>query len=581
MNISSNVELTDRLQVINEVERLRLALSSASEIVFDYTVATDTVFYSDNAEAVFEQGNLVRIESRATFLESVGPESRILITAAIQRSGASGEPYEIEYQVRAKGGEIAWLEDRGVSLVDENGNLVRVVGVLRVISERKANEDRLAQQASYDDLTGHFNRARLRGSVETVIENAERSGAPAGFIVAGIDDLADVNENYGYDVADEVIVEVGRLLQKHLRDSDLVGRLSGNKFGLLLANCAPDVLRKVAETMQSAVRNTVMQTNVGPVSVTISLGCIMLPQHAASAGHAFARAEEALVQAKSSGRDRIFCFEHSAAKESARRRKMRIANQIISALDEDRLALAYQPIFSTKTRKIDFYETLLRIVDEKGELIAASEFIPVAEQVGLMHILDRRVVEMAVSVLHDNPQMELSLNVSGLTATDPAWFLATLEWLSGHQVVLDRLIVEITETVAIHDTKETASFVSGLRDLGCRVAIDDFGAGYTSFRNLQSLDFNMVKIDGSFVRDLVASEDNQFFVRTLIALAQKFDLKTVAEWVGNDEEIRILTECGCDYLQGHYLGEPELEPAGIKVGPPFGRIPKTNGSGVR
>jgi EAL domain-containing protein (putative c-di-GMP-specific phosphodiesterase class I) len=195
-----------------------------------------------------------------------------------------------------------------------------------------------------------------------------------------------------------------------------------------------------------------------------------------------------------------------------------------------------------------------------GTIATAGQFIPAAEQLGLVRLVDRRALEMAVADLYANPQVSLAVNVSGTTATDPAWLRAFIDHVRANSAIASRMIVELTETAALHDFEENAQFVSQLRELGCRVAIDDFGAGYTSFRNLQKMRVDMVKIDGSFVRDLSRSSENQIFVRTLVDLARNFDLKTVAEWVGSEEDASLLEEFGVDYFQGYYFGEPVLNP---------------------
>jgi len=178
----------------------------------------------------------------------------------------------------------------------------------------------------------------------------------------------------------------------------------------------------------------------------------------------------------------------------------------------------------------------------------------------LVRLVDRRALEMAVATLEAHPGVILSVNVSGTTAQDSAFLMSFVDYVKAHAAVADRLVVELTETAALHHFEENAQFVSRLRDMGCRVAIDDFGAGYTSFRNLQMLRVDKVKIDGSYVAQLATSPENQIFVRTLVDLAKNFNLKTTAEWVGTDEEAALLQSFGVDYFQGFFFGQPLLKP---------------------
>jgi EAL domain-containing protein (putative c-di-GMP-specific phosphodiesterase class I) len=178
----------------------------------------------------------------------------------------------------------------------------------------------------------------------------------------------------------------------------------------------------------------------------------------------------------------------------------------------------------------------------------------------LVRLVDRRALEMTVATLHANPSVTLSVNVSGTTAQDSAFLQSFVEYVKQNSSIANRLVVELTETAALHHFEENARFVSRLREMGCRIAIDDFGAGYTSFRNLQMLRVDKVKIDGSYVAALMTSPENQVFVRTLVHLAKNFNLKTTAEWVGNEAEAALLESFGVDHFQGFFFGEPQIQP---------------------
>ena len=191
---------------------------------------------------------------------------------------------------------------------------------------------------------------------------------------------------------------------------------------------------------------------------------------------------------------------------------------------------------------------------QDGSLIAVNEVIPRAERLGLVRLIDHRVLELVLNELAEAPTLKASLNVSAASTVDPDWWTALDAMLRTHQGVGERLVVEITETAAIHDLDETRGFVARAKDLGCRIAIDDFGAGYTSFRNLRKLGVDLVKIDGAFVQNLRRSQDDRAFVQTLIDLARRLGLGTVAEWVQDEEAATTLRDWGCDYLQGALVG---------------------------
>jgi len=192
-------------------------------------------------------------------------------------------------------------------------------------------------------------------------------------------------------------------------------------------------------------------------------------------------------------------------------------------------------------------------------MLPVNDVVPLAERLGLVRLLDHRVLELVLGELITAPELNASLNVSAPSAVDPDWWSALVAMLNAHQGVAERLTLEITETAAIHDVDEMRGFVARAKDLGCGIAIDDFGAGYTSFRNLRKLGVDMVKIDGAFVQNLTRSEDDRAFVHTLVDLARRLGLKTVAEWVQDEAAAAILAGWGCDYLQGALVGLASTE----------------------
>jgi EAL domain-containing protein (putative c-di-GMP-specific phosphodiesterase class I) len=234
---------------------------------------------------------------------------------------------------------------------------------------------------------------------------------------------------------------------------------------------------------------------------------------------------------------------------------------VAAALTDNRLVFAYQPIVSAKNKLAVHHECLLRLVRPDGSVALAGQFIPAAEQLGLVRQVDRQVLEMAVAELHAFPKITLAVNVSGTIASDRCWLEAFVDYVRANESVANRLVVELTETAALNDFEEGTRFISNLREMGCKVAIDDFGAGFTSFRNLKMLRVDIVKIDGAFIRGLVGCRENQIFVRTLVELAKHFQLETVAEWVGAEEEAALLETMGVDYFQGFLYGEPSMSPA--------------------
>jgi diguanylate cyclase (GGDEF)-like protein len=553
----------DRLQSLTEVsdaERLRLALTGAQAAVFDWTIPDDRIHWDGAEAALSYHAEFKRLNSGHAFRAWLGPQARGRLLAFINEPSPPDPAFTMDFEALTRSAHL-WFEIAAVRIPGSDGRTERVAGMVREITERKSAFNRLSYLATCDELTGHLNRNRLREELSRVIPRAIAERRSCAYVVAAIDKLAVINETYGFDVADEVIITTGQRLAHALRGSDLIGRTAGNKFGIILGECAERDMALIADRLHSAVRGDMIQTRAGSVSASVSFGAVWVPQDAGTSQDAMLRAEEALERAKQTGRSGFAVYSMSVQRESARRRLMTIGDEIVSALNEDRLILAYQPIVGAKSRNPEHHECLLRMQRKDGTIAPAGDFIPAAETLGLVRLLDRRALEMAVAQLYRHEDIKLSINVSGTTAGDPSWLQSFINYVRENRAVAERMTVELTETAALQAFEENARFVTRLRDMGCRVAIDDFGAGYTSFRNLHNLRVDMVKIDGDYVKNLSGSPDNQLFVRTLIDLAKNFQLETVAEWVGSEEDAKLLAGFGVDYFQGYHFGEPNIAPA--------------------
>jgi diguanylate cyclase (GGDEF)-like protein len=546
------------LRAVEDAERLSLAVTGAGVVAFSWTPADDRIVWDGNIDILPNKFSGEGLNRGRAFMSFVGAEGRARLTALLNNKSPEPQSFDLEIEVASAMGSV-WFAMLGTRLPDGEGRTERLAGCMREITERRREAQRLTYLATRDEMTGHLNRNALRTALAQAIEKAKAEERNCAFLVTSIDRLAMINDTYGFDAADEVIVAVGERLARTLRSTDVIGRTAGNKFGVILGNCSERELGLVADRLRAAVRDRVIETRSGMVSATSSVGAVLLPQGASSSQEAMLRAEETLMRARAAGRDGFAVYARSPQLETGRLRLMAIADEVVNALKDERLVFAYQPIVDAHTRRAVHHECLLRMRREDGTIVAAGQFIPAAEQLGLVRLVDRRALEMTVARLHAYPDLTLGVNVSGTTAGDPSWLKSFIDYVRANGNVSSRMIIELTETAALHHFEENAQFVSQLRELGCRVAIDDFGAGYTSFRNLQMLRVDMVKIDGAYVQGLCSSPDNQIFVRTLVDLAKNFNLKTVAEWVGSEEEAALLESFGVDYFQGFYFGEPKLD----------------------
>ena len=553
-----------RIVEADVLQRIQRAVEAVGEATYQWVTETDDILWSPNMEAVLgcklEAAGSGR--AYANLLDGDNITSRY---DTVMRSHAvdegDGVAFQIEYLFRPDGrtGRRAiWLEDRGKWFVGKNGRPAEVFGTIRRIDDRHSRDQHLSFLGNCDPLTGMMNRGRLAEALGETISSANREQNNCAFLIAAVNNLAVVNEAYGFEVADEVIAALGRRLRQVVRTGDAIARYSGSKFGIILNNCHEEELQTAVDRFVNIARESVIETEHGPVWAMLSIGAVVVPKNAPDANIAMARAEEALAEARRLPSDGSIIYHPSSKRVAERGLNARCATEIVKCLKEDQFKLGFQPIVSAETRDVVMHEALLRMADAGGELIAAAHLIPVAEKLGLVRLIDRAVAQMTISTLHNYPQAQLSMNVSGSTATDPRWFNQLTDIINANKSVAGRLTVEITETIALGDLKETFNFVEVLRNIGCSVAIDDFGAGFTSFRNLRDLPVNIVKLDGSFCRNLKHNASNHYLVRTLIDLTHKFDLKAIAEWVEIQEDAEILKDCGVDLMQGNLFGEASL-----------------------
>ncbi|HUH83902.1 MAG TPA: EAL domain-containing protein [Stellaceae bacterium] len=542
-----------------DVPHLEAALSAAGDVAYDWDLTSDGMRWHGSIAAMLGVADAALIATGRALASRLNPDDLLLRQQRLNAHWTRRAAFDCEFRVRAEQGGFIWVHDRGTALFDATGRPVRMHGVWRVITGRKAQELRLEHAANYDELTGHFNKKRLREALDHVVASSLRSGSAGAFLAVGIDKLTAVNDALGYEAADAVIVTVGQRLDRCLRVSDVIGRVGGDRFGIVLANCAEEHIAVAAEKILTSVSHAPIMTAAGPVYVTVSIGSASFPDQAKTSYEVMTRAETALAEAKRAGRNCYIPYRLSEDQRRQHRMGMALGERVQRALREDRLVFAYQPVVDADSGAVDYYECLLRMVGEDGSIIAANEFVPLIEQLGFIRIIDRYVLERAVNEVAAHPGVRLGLNISGLTATDYSWLRAISSVLKGKPEIANRIVVEITETAALHDIEESARFVGSLRDLGCRIALDDFGAGFTSLRHLQALAVDTVKIDGSFVRNLGQNYDNQIFLRHLVGLANGLGLTTVAECVETAHEAAILRREGVGFLQGYYFGRPSVE----------------------
>ena len=555
-----------------ELERLRAAIEASGDLAYDWDLATDKVDWIGRAADVFGVGSAAAPQTGDRYSGRINPEDLPVRMHALSEHFAGAASYDCEYRIRGGDGEFQWVHDRGAVQLAASGTPMRMSGSLRLITERKQEEAQLERQANYDDLTGHFNKLRLREALDYALAYSQRYDHPGAFLAVGIDQLDKINTAFGFETGDRVLVEIAQRLDQSLRTTDVIGRLGSDCYGVVLGYCSSEDAVMIAERIIQSIRQSAITANGARVHATVSVGVVFFPEQSKTCFDVITKAEGALLKAKSAGRDCVEAYRISEEQRRSYRANMELGEQVTEAMKDERLVFAYQPIVDAGSHEVSSYECLLRMYSPEGELIPAGHFVPVVERLGLMRTLDRRALDLTLKTLEMNPEVTLAFNISGVTAADRGWLRTLIARLKDRPELASRLIVEITETAALHDLEDSARFVSIMRDLGCQVAIDDFGAGFTTFRHLKALTVDIVKIDGSFVRNLADNTENQLFIRNLLSLARAFNLVTVAECVETLEDAEILEREGVDQLQGYYFGKPEVDPSWCvgRPAPPLG-----------
>ncbi|PWB94006.1 putative bifunctional diguanylate cyclase/phosphodiesterase [Methylosinus sporium] len=548
---------------------LRSVTASIGMLAYEWDIATDRLSWGENLREVLATFADVDLSTGRAYGERLGAQSATSRFDAIVTSAGRDDGHGVLYNAiyalapprETGGGSLVWIEDCGKWFAGRDGRPSRAHGVVRVITERHEMERRLTRSAQFDALTGAMSRALLAEHSLRLLGQPEKTRKPFTILLVALENLFALNRTYGYDAGDEIIVGLATRLRANVRVNDLVARYAGNKFAVLLENCDVEQAKASGQRLIEVIAHSPFATEIGVVSVSARIGAVVAPRDGRSPAVLFQHAEEALDAARQRNAQRLVCYATSLARDNGRLHALQISDSVVSALNERRVELAFQPIVDAQTGDTAFYEALLRVRLADGAIVVPGDILPIAEKSGLVRLLDQRVLELALARLRADPSLRISVNASVATLHDPEW----PDWLANathvYAGVADRLTIEITETTLIDDFDKTRQLICDCKRLGIKFAMDDFGAGHTSFRNLRLLDFDFVKIDGVFIQNIIKSEDDRFFVRTLTDLAKHLGLKIVAEWVEDEATARLLRGWGVDFFQGSLFGSAMMASA--------------------
>ena len=448
--------------------------------------------------------------------------------------------------------------------MDNNSEIMGVVLVFKDVSEARKLSQQVSYQASHDALTGLINRSEFERRLQRVIETSHTQSTQNVFCYLDLDQFKLVNDTCGHVAGDELLRQLGRILEQHIRKRDTLARLGGDEFGLLIEHCSIEHAKGIAENLIEALGDFSFPWEDHSFNIGVSIGMVAVDSQCKSMADILRAADSACYMAKDQGRNRIHVHQEDDEELARRYGEMQWAVRIPRALEDKRFKLYFQeicPIQSDAASKNGHYELLLRMEDENGKLVMPGAFLPAAERYNLSDRLDRWVISRLFRWFKKHPeqleQLNLcSINLSGLSLSNKTFLPFVIEEMEKFEIPPRKICFEITETVAIANLSSAIGFISSLRDLGCHFALDDFGSGLCSFAYLKNLPVDFLKIDGLFVKDILDDPMDLAMVKSINEIGHVMGKKTIAEFVENDEVLHKLREIGVDYAQGYGIGRP-------------------------
>ncbi len=458
------------------------------------------------------------------------------------------------------------IENSVAPIRDRYGQIEGVIMVFHDVSKEHRLREQLSHQASHDALTGLYNRREFEYQLTSLINNTKIEDQEHSFLYLDLDQFKIINDTQGHAAGDALLKQLVTVLQTRVRHGDIFARLGGDEFGILLKDCSIEYAGVVAEAYLNAVRDFRFVWEDRSVEIGVSIGVVPINVQTENIAAVLSNADLACYAAKDKGRN---CIHVSIGEDeklvTLRQGEMLWVSRIIKAIEEDRLVLYKQkiaPVDPDKQSEVHG-EILIRMRDEDGKIIFPGSFLPAAERYNLMPRIDRWVVHKVFTHLANQPQADklsdfIAINLSGATLNDPSFAQFIRDELEILAVPTQLVCFEITETTAISSLDKAVEFMQEMSQLGFRFALDDFGSGVSSFGYLKQLPVNYLKLDGSFVKDMVIDPIDHAIVEAVTQIGHVMKLKTIAEWVENEATLLALKAIGVDFAQGFGIGKPEL-----------------------
>ena len=473
--------------------------------------------------------------------------------AALEAAHIASGDTELELQVPSAGSSARWFLAR---VTAKDGS---IEGSIQDITTRKEAESRLRHLVDHDPLTGLLNRRGLEEAMITAQASVSR-GNTCAIAHVDLDRFKLINDLYGHATGDGLLQAAATRLTCVVRGSDYVARIA-DSFVVVLMDCPENAVVRLTERLRESIGEQPFELDGKSLNVTVSIGVVAI-EATMSPVDAMAAADRACSEAKSRGRNCVVRLNEQDATLKSHLEELRMVANLQRRVETDRYFLEFQPIVSLRSAHQSLsYEVLIRMRAEDGSVVPPGRFIGAAERNGLMSQIDRWVLRSTLEWLDANPAHRdrltfATINLSGASLNDARFINDAFAMISEHPLAMTKLCFEVTESVALHDVGSTRRFVDRVRAYGSKVALDDFGAGYTSFNYLKELPADFIKIDGSFVRDINQNPANYAITRTIVDLTHELGMSSIAEWAETADTVASLIELGVDYGQGFGLARP-------------------------
>lgn len=538
-----------------EINHLLAAFATSQCCFYELDIEANSYTWLGNSASILGQKATKSLNSPEDLLSIIVPADREKYKSSLEILKAGRGEYKRTFKVTTKDRETLTILDQGTCAQSKNGGKL-LLGILSVVV---ANVSRQRTGIKENYIFSPFESEKFRLSLTRAYRQSVEHDKTSVLLKISIDNLPMLISWYSLDYANRIMEALKLSLQHLLRPEDCVNRIGLDQFGVVLYGYSPSEAELIIDRILRKIQLFNNPSFDEPAHLRCSIGSALFPCDTTGVEDALNKSYLALACVRNKS-DAFYCDYKDARKEHLDSREdISKINIIQLAIEEKRLELAFQPIIDTRTGQLFAHESLLRIREKDGAIHSAGSMIPIAERLGVIDMIDFFVMERVVEELRNYPGTCLTFNVSNLTTDNPRWLKIFSRSLSDPGIA-SRAIVEITETAAQRDMRQTAYFVAALQSLGCRVALDDFGAGYTSLRQLKTLSVDMVKIDGTFVQGVENRSENYIFIKTLLDFNRSYGLDTVAECVETGEAAKELMRMGVDYLQGYYLGKPTLAP---------------------